>query len=167
MKFVFDTCRICMGNAIDGRLISPCVCKGSMKYIHVDCLEKWRHASRNRKHFFECELCKYNYSFWRTWLISMLRNRNVIHMTTVLACIICFFVSNVILQCIGITLHNSSIFCFLLYASVVFSVYWIISMLFTLHDPIGSSSVLYTMYRFMQYYIEVVFYKAEYIIENV
>ncbi|KAG0001340.1 hypothetical protein BGZ80_006753 [Entomortierella chlamydospora] len=34
-------CRICLGGADEedtlGRLISPCLCKGSMKYVHVEC----------------------------------------------------------------------------------------------------------------------------------
>ena len=35
-------CRICFGGVNDvlesGKLISPCKCKGSMKYVHVNCL---------------------------------------------------------------------------------------------------------------------------------
>lgn len=64
----------------------------------------------------------------------------------------------------GITSYNS-ICLFLFYGSIVFSIYWMISFLFTLNDPIGR--VLYTIYRFMQYYTEVIIYKAEHIIENV
>jgi len=35
-------CRICFGGVNEilesGKLISPCKCKGSMKYVHVNCL---------------------------------------------------------------------------------------------------------------------------------
>ena len=36
-------CRICYGNdtTIDNPLICPCICKGSMKYIHYKCLKNW------------------------------------------------------------------------------------------------------------------------------
>ena len=37
-------CRICYGdeeNIIENPLISPCLCKGSMKYIHYKCLKNW------------------------------------------------------------------------------------------------------------------------------
>ena len=37
-------CRICYGdeeNIIENPLISPCICKGSMKYIHYKCLKNW------------------------------------------------------------------------------------------------------------------------------
>ena len=37
------TCRICYGeNSNDENpLICPCICKGSMKYIHYECLKNW------------------------------------------------------------------------------------------------------------------------------
>ena len=37
------TCRICYGTdySIENPLISPCTCKGSMKYIHFKCLKNW------------------------------------------------------------------------------------------------------------------------------
>ena len=36
-------CRICYGTdfSIENPLISPCICKGSMKYIHYQCLKNW------------------------------------------------------------------------------------------------------------------------------
>ena len=37
------TCRICYGTDynIENPLICPCICKGSMKYIHYECLKNW------------------------------------------------------------------------------------------------------------------------------
>nr|CAG8547989.1 11007_t:CDS:2 [Entrophospora candida] len=39
-------CRICFSGPEDednlGRSISPCRCKGSMRYVHVECLNRWR-----------------------------------------------------------------------------------------------------------------------------
>ena len=70
-------CRICYGDdsTEENPLIYPCICKGSMKYIHYDCLKNWLNAkieedisvdsdnneieviSYNRKDI-SCELCK-------------------------------------------------------------------------------------------------------------
>ncbi|CDW75264.1 fha domain [Stylonychia lemnae] len=37
------SCRICLGeeNDIDNELINPCKCAGTMKYIHLQCLQEW------------------------------------------------------------------------------------------------------------------------------
>ena len=67
-------CRICYGedSSIDNPLIYPCICKGSMKYIHYLCLKNWLNSkvesmeqysednpiiSYNTKEIC-CELCK-------------------------------------------------------------------------------------------------------------
>ena len=70
-------CRICYGDDTteDNPLICPCICKGSMKYIHYECLKNWLNSkieedisidsdnpevetiSYNRKDI-SCELCK-------------------------------------------------------------------------------------------------------------
>ena len=36
-------CRICYmeEEEIDNPLVQPCICSGSMKYIHLNCLKKW------------------------------------------------------------------------------------------------------------------------------
>jgi hypothetical protein len=50
-----------------GKLISPCKCKGSQKYVHEACLEAWRYsdaAFRNRT-YWECPTCKFKYRFAR------------------------------------------------------------------------------------------------------
>lgn len=64
-------CRICHGGAEDGRLISPCLCKGSMMYVHVACLQKWRAVGGSR-HYFRCDTCHYEYQLrrvaWARWL---------------------------------------------------------------------------------------------------
>ena len=56
-------CRICFGGKEDenelGRLISPCLCKGSMRYVHQYCLHQWRNTSSNKKSFYQCDQCKY------------------------------------------------------------------------------------------------------------
>ena len=37
-----DQCRICFSGAEDGKLISPCKCAGTQRYVHEECLRKWQ-----------------------------------------------------------------------------------------------------------------------------
>lgn len=59
-----------------GRLIRPCKCRGSQKYVHEGCLQEWRHAdpSYGRRTYFECPTCKFQYRLerirWSNWLTS-------------------------------------------------------------------------------------------------
>ncbi|CDW73967.1 e3 ubiquitin-protein ligase march2-like [Stylonychia lemnae] len=46
-------CRICFGSR--GPLIEPCDCKGSMAYVHTQCLQKWLQS----KNTMQCELCHF------------------------------------------------------------------------------------------------------------
>ncbi|OUM68137.1 hypothetical protein PIROE2DRAFT_19919 [Piromyces sp. E2] len=72
-------CRICFGGVNDvlesGKLISPCKCKGSMKYVHVNCLNEWRLTSANKSSYYQCDQCKYKYHFQRTKFASFISNR--------------------------------------------------------------------------------------------
>jgi len=48
-------CRVCRSGEEDGRpLFYPCRCKGSIKYIHQDCLLEWLKVSKSKE---KCELC--------------------------------------------------------------------------------------------------------------
>jgi hypothetical protein len=49
-----------------GRLISPCRCKGSSKYVHEKCLQMWRHAdSSGMRNFYKCPTCLFSYRLAR------------------------------------------------------------------------------------------------------
>lgn len=56
------TCRICHCTESPGsgliKLISPCQCSGSLKYVHHSCLQQWLDATNNQR----CELCKHPFS---------------------------------------------------------------------------------------------------------
>ncbi|RVD91210.1 hypothetical protein TUBRATIS_23450 [Tubulinosema ratisbonensis] len=43
-------------------LISPCKCKGSMKYVHRSCLKVWRYKSKRFAEMKRCEYCLSNYT---------------------------------------------------------------------------------------------------------
>jgi hypothetical protein len=61
-----------------GRLIRPCKCKGSQKYVHEGCLQAWRYAdpAYGRRNFWECPTCKFRYRLermrWSSWITSTL-----------------------------------------------------------------------------------------------
>ena len=66
-------CRICLSeeNELENPLFAPCKCAGTMKYIHLQCLQFWLNSRKITKEtaftktFFwktlECELCKTTY----------------------------------------------------------------------------------------------------------
>ena len=65
-KSIKKTCRICLEQD-DEEYISPCLCKGTQKYIHRSCLNQWREVNRNNpEKRNSCEICKYKFKFLNT-----------------------------------------------------------------------------------------------------
>ena len=63
-KSIKKTCRICLEQD-DEEYISPCLCKGTQKYIHRSCLNQWREVNRNNpEKRNSCEICKYKFKFF-------------------------------------------------------------------------------------------------------
>lgn len=57
-------CRICYEEQTNdkGELIRPCLCAGTMKYIHQSCLKSWiENNLANNKLVAHCEICQFNY----------------------------------------------------------------------------------------------------------
>lgn len=53
-----DICRICHCEGTDDEpLISPCLCLGTMQYLHQACLQRWIKSSGVKS----CELCKFDF----------------------------------------------------------------------------------------------------------
>ena len=55
------TCRLCWGEEDEGPLVQPCACRGSQKWIHKHCLEKWRRTSPKEDAAYRCGQCKDHY----------------------------------------------------------------------------------------------------------
>ncbi|TKR93793.1 hypothetical protein L596_008188 [Steinernema carpocapsae] len=52
-----EVCRVCRSE--EGSLFYPCMCTGSIKFVHQDCLMEWlKHSKKD-----VCELCHHKYSF--------------------------------------------------------------------------------------------------------
>lgn len=80
------TCRICFSpSTLEDRLISPCKCRGTSKWIHLSCLTQWRLRSRNNKSFYQCDQCHYRYSFRRTQFAEVLLSRYTLLFLTALS----------------------------------------------------------------------------------
>ena len=54
-------CRLCWGDEDDGPLVQPCACRGSAKYIHKACLERWRRTSSKQDAVYRCGQCGDHY----------------------------------------------------------------------------------------------------------
>jgi len=59
----------------DGRLIRPCLCKGSQKYVHENCLTQWRLQNPlEKRNYWQCPTCNYKYRLermaWGRWISS-------------------------------------------------------------------------------------------------
>jgi hypothetical protein len=54
-----------------GRMLRPCKCKGTQKYVHEDCLGAWRMADPlQKRNYYECPTCRYRYQLQRLTLSS-------------------------------------------------------------------------------------------------
>ena len=51
-------CRICKETQPRDGLFSPCDCRGSMKYVHRDCLEEWRVKTTSEENRRRCGECR-------------------------------------------------------------------------------------------------------------
>lgn len=55
-------CRFCYDPpAANNPLIAPCKCIGSIQYVHLNCLKRWRKTTDNPDFITQCQLCLENY----------------------------------------------------------------------------------------------------------
>ncbi|KAI8843912.1 hypothetical protein BJ741DRAFT_589550 [Chytriomyces cf. hyalinus JEL632] len=76
-----------------GRLISPCKCKGTMKFVHLHCLNEWRKVNPISASHFQCDQCGSKYLFERTKIAHILRNEAVVTTLTFLSFILLVFLA--------------------------------------------------------------------------
>lgn len=58
-----------------GRLIRPCKCKGSMKWIHEGCLTEWRRQDPGSSNYWQCTTCHFEYRLQRINLSRAISNK--------------------------------------------------------------------------------------------
>ena len=77
-----------------GRLLRPCKCKGSSKYVHEGCLQAWRHSDPgySRRNYWQCPTCHFKYRLermqWGRWISSTFTQ---IALTVFVFCFALFF----------------------------------------------------------------------------
>ncbi|GAA6006456.1 hypothetical protein JCM10207_004940 [Rhodosporidiobolus poonsookiae] len=78
-------CRICFSGPDEddlGKLFSPCMCRGTSRFVHQACLEGWRKASQNQRSFYACDLCNYKYKFRRTTAARVVTSKITVGLLT-------------------------------------------------------------------------------------
>ena len=54
-------CRVCLEGESDGQLVQPCACRGSAKWTHKACIERWRRTSPKEDAAYRCGECMDHY----------------------------------------------------------------------------------------------------------
>lgn len=76
-----------------GRLLSPCKCKGSQKYVHEGCLQAWRLANPTAaRNYWQCPTCKFTYRMARLHWAAALSSKVTQIALTVVVLILSIFV---------------------------------------------------------------------------
>jgi hypothetical protein len=75
-----------------GRLLSPCKCKGSQKYVHEGCLNAWRLSNPSAaRNYWQCPTCKFTYRMARLHWATVISSKVAQAVLTVLILILCIF----------------------------------------------------------------------------
>lgn len=84
-------CRLCYttGDIAENRLFSPCLCSGTQRYIHEQCLDEWRQAAHAQSNYFECPVCNYHYRLQRIPLYHVLVHWALVMLMTALTTLTC------------------------------------------------------------------------------
>eukprot|EP00835_Amoeboradix_gromovi_P002331 NODE_130_length_18488_cov_0.389961.p8 type:complete len:196 gc:universal NODE_130_length_18488_cov_0.389961:4787-4200(-) len=75
-------CRICFDSEEQDSLISPCLCKGSSKWVHTECLNQWR--AQSQRSFYTCPSCKYEYRIQRLKWAKYIQNPLTLTVVTII-----------------------------------------------------------------------------------
>jgi len=64
------SCRICLNTSQDIELcITPCLCRGTIGYVHRDCLETWINSREETPA--KCEMCLFEYKIGKEYMSNM------------------------------------------------------------------------------------------------
>ncbi|CAG8500685.1 15896_t:CDS:1 [Cetraspora pellucida] len=108
-------CKICQesdliedkeGTYVKGKLISPCKCTGSMQYVHIGCLNQWRASSAREDSSYQCEICKYEYKFYRPTFAKIIASPIFLHLVTILMFLLVLYSISWIVKLIDIRIKK-------------------------------------------------------------
>jgi len=82
-------CRICFENEETSEFINPCLCDGTSKWIHTECLSKWRNINLNRPANKACMECHYKYKIVKlirdeTFILSIFYKNQICYILLIL-----------------------------------------------------------------------------------
>jgi len=65
-------CRFCLmpQETSKNPLVAPCACIGSVKYVHLRCLIRWRETTENEEAVYRCQLCLTEFELFRKWPVE-------------------------------------------------------------------------------------------------
>ncbi|KAK4179966.1 putative E3 ubiquitin-protein ligase [Triangularia setosa] len=86
-----------------GRLMSPCNCKGSQKYVHEGCLQAWRNAApMSERNYWRCPTCKFEYRMgrlrWSRWLSSKTLRAGITILVMIITVFLLGFIADPIIR---------------------------------------------------------------------
>ena len=91
-----DSCWICLGDSSDGQFIHPCKCKGSMRVVHMHCLDQWR--TTNPQAYYKCNHCLHPYTFKRPFIINLLQKPITMYLLSIVYFIVVLYSAGYIVQ---------------------------------------------------------------------
>ena len=87
------SCRICFegDDSVNEEniLFSPCLCKGSQQYIHINCLQQWRESGHSSS-MIQCPTCHYKYRSSRAFYSKILTSQPVLIIATTIIIFVFF-----------------------------------------------------------------------------
>ena len=98
-----EVCKFCLEGDENEKLITPCKCNGSVKYIHKSCLLKWFDTGKKKN----CPICKYDIKYKENIINKTYKyfydNRKLLTILVYILCfVICVFLPNIILYFFGL-----------------------------------------------------------------
>ncbi|KAG9305395.1 hypothetical protein G9A89_011528 [Geosiphon pyriformis] len=91
-----------------GRLISPCKCKGSLQYVHIGCLQRWRGIGIRQEAAYRCEVCQYEYKFYRPRVAKIFGSPVFLHILTTMALLLTLYGTSWLAKAFDIYVLNDS-----------------------------------------------------------
>lgn len=85
-------------------MLRPCRCRGSLAWVHLDCLNSWRNNSANPKSFYQCDQCAYEYRFGdKAFAVAkLLGQRGVAHALTIASLLVAIWVAGFVARPFGV-----------------------------------------------------------------
>ncbi|AJG42932.1 E3 ubiquitin-protein ligase MARCH1 isoform X2 [Harp seal herpesvirus] len=136
-------CKICMSEVTEDEFFTPCNCKGSLAFVHQDCLDSWLKTSKQ----VQCFICNYSFHVktlplikWTLPELNSYEKRQLWHICTTLCALLCIVTP---MTMIGLFMFTSvQSFGFLLQALYIFFMWITLMYAFAIYKVIIHEDVL-------------------------